>query len=101
VKIKKGDQDGDSAYIFDDPLLGTDSVAIFQLMLGKVDLRDRSFILDLINGPLDMSLGVGHDRGRMKWSKGKMAGRTKRQRSKLPVHASGGSAFYVSPCNCS
>jgi hypothetical protein len=63
------------AHISNDPFLGTDCVAILQLMLGKVDCGDGALVLDLVDRPLDMSFGAGHDRGEMKGSKGKMAGR--------------------------
>jgi hypothetical protein len=45
------------------------------LMLGKVDCGDGALVLDLVDSPLDMSFGAGHDRSEIKRSKGKMAGR--------------------------
>jgi len=49
------------AYIFDDPFLRADSVAIFEYMLGEVDIGRRFFVFDLFDGTVDMSLGDVHD----------------------------------------
>jgi hypothetical protein len=49
------------AYIFDDPLLCADCVAIFEYMLGEVDIGRRLFMLDLLYGSVDVSLGDVHD----------------------------------------
>lgn len=55
------------AYIFDDPLLRADCVAIFEYVLGEVDIGRRFFVLDLFDGTVDVSLEDVHDnRNRMK-----------------------------------
>jgi hypothetical protein len=43
-----------TAYIFDNPLLGADNIAIFENVLCKVDLWDRLFILDLLYRPCEV-----------------------------------------------
>jgi hypothetical protein len=74
--------------------LGADSIAIFQLMLGKVDYWDGALVLDLVDSPLDMSFGAGHDRGEMNGSKGKIAGK---EAEIGMVHASGAQPLYIRP----
>lgn len=49
------------AYIFDDPLLCADCVAIFKYVLGEVDIGRRFLVLDLLNCTFDMSLCDVHD----------------------------------------
>jgi len=49
------------AHIFDDPLLCADCVTIFQDVLGKVDIGQRLFVLDLLNSTVKVSLGDVHD----------------------------------------
>ena len=57
-------------YILDYPLLSADSMAIFELVLGKVDLGDGSLVLDLMNGPFHMGFcAAAHDRGERVFAK--------------------------------
>ena len=68
------------AYIFNDSFLGTDNVTIFQLMLCKVNFGNRPFLLNLMNSPLELSFGVGHDGVEICWMQN---GRKGNHKSKL------------------
>ena len=49
-------------YILDYSFLSADGMAIFELVLGKVDLGDGSLVLDLMNGPFNMGFcAAAHD----------------------------------------
>lgn len=51
---------GDNAYILYNPLLGTDSVPILQLMLGEIDFGNHSSFLYLADSLFKVGSGSGH-----------------------------------------
>lgn len=48
-------------YIFDYPFLSADGIAIFELVLSKVDLGDGRLVLDLVDGPFNVGFCAAHD----------------------------------------
>lgn len=60
------------AYIFDYPFLGAYNIAIFEDVLGKVDVGWSSPVFYLLDGLLDVGLGDGHGLWRAQcWREGR------------------------------
>jgi len=51
---------GNDAYILHNPLLGTDSVPILQLMLGEIDFGNCTSFLYLADSLFNLGSGSGH-----------------------------------------
>lgn len=55
-----GSDAANEAYIFDDPFLSAYNIAIFEDVLGEVDVGWSSPMFYLLDGFLDVGLGDGH-----------------------------------------
>ena len=51
-----------TTYLFDDPFLGANDIAIFEDVLGKVDVGWPTTVLNLLDGLFDVGLRDGHCR---------------------------------------